>query len=275
MLDTLGVRPSRRLGQSFLADVNMARRVVDAIAPEPGGRCLEIGPGLGAFTFRIAAAGTRVVAVERDPRLAAWLREEMRGDVVVVEGDATRKNLNTLADDAWGVAASYEIASNLPYGISSVILTGLARWRPRLRRAVVMIQSEVADRLLAAPGSAACGSLTAAVCRVWSLRSLLRVPPTCFWPRPEVFSRLVELVPRQGPAELTEVEERWFEDLLRMGFGQRRKQMRSSLAALPIPAEAVAEALASVGSRPESRFEALSVDQMVELARILARAAGP
>jgi 16S rRNA (adenine1518-N6/adenine1519-N6)-dimethyltransferase len=254
----------------------MANRVVETMRPQPGECRLEIGPGLGALTWRLAAAGACVAAVERDARLAGWLRAQIGDDprVVVVEGDATRRDLETVARDAWGTDTPYEIASNLPYGIGSVVLTGLARLRPRLRRAVVMLQSEVADRLLADPGTSAYGSLTAAVGRAWNVRSLVRVPATCFWPRPEVSSCVVELVHASGIPELHGVEERWFEMLLRAGFGQRRKQMGKALSKLPIAPDTIHEAIVRIGARPEARFETLRVESMVELARILAQGKG-
>jgi 16S rRNA (adenine1518-N6/adenine1519-N6)-dimethyltransferase len=257
-----GLRPSKRLGQSFLIDASAARRIVETAAVGPQEWALEIGPGLGALSFELYAAGVRTVAVERDRRLALVLARRLGPPVQLVVLDATRL--------AWDRLERQPpvLVSNLPYPITSEVLVALCRDRPAVRRAVLMLQREVAARLTAGPGHAERGSLGVLVQLHFRVRPVLHVPPQCFWPRPEVRSTVVALDPHQPrrpvPATLRE--------LLRDGFGKRRKTLAN---ALGLGLSRPADLLERAGLPQRVRAQDLSNEQWLELATLQGSAGAP
>ena len=225
------ISPRQSLGQNFLRDPNTVRRIADAVEAAPGQGVVEIGPGTGALTSELLARYARLVALEVDERAIAHLRETLPA-LDVRHQDVLEVRWNALAEEVGGPLA---VVGNLPYYITSPILFGLLDARAHVTHAVVMMQREVAERLVAAPRTKAYGILSVVFQRYADLKLLFRVPPTVFYPRPKVESAVVRLrfrpdAPPPSP----------FEDLLRSvvraAFNQRRKMLRSALSALgPVP----------------------------------------
>ena len=260
-------RPRKRFGQHFLSPAWSAK-LVSAIDPQPDQTFFEIGPGQGAITRRLAERAAAVVAVEVDRDLAASLRSAAIGGLTVGEADVLDVDLGTL-----GLPHGTRVAGNLPYNISSPILFRLLEAQSRLglfADATLMLQKEVADRLVASAGSKDYGPLTIFAALHARVSRLLTLPPGAFHPPPTVTSAVVRvqfLTASQRP----EVPAA-FESMLRALFSARRKTVANGL---KTPAAAAgstpAATLARAGIDPRLRPEQLSVDQLLTLARSLTR----
>lgn len=257
-LETAGVTPSRQLGQNFLIDPNMARWIVDQLEAGPDDAVVEVGPGTGALSSILAGKVRRLVLVEYDARLAAWLKERFAGDptVEVHHADGARFDIRPLFK-----LGPVKFLGNLPYSSGGAILRNfLSRPNP-FRRAVIMLQKEVIDRLAAVPRTKDYGVLTLRIQSEWRVKPLRTVPPEAFHPRPRIDSSVAVLEPRGQ--ELDAFDARRFDELLRRGFAQRRKQMGKQMPDVP-PWDEVAAAL---GVPATARAEELSLAQWVALAR--------
>ncbi|HVA11811.1 MAG TPA: 16S rRNA (adenine(1518)-N(6)/adenine(1519)-N(6))-dimethyltransferase RsmA [Stellaceae bacterium] len=255
----LGARKS--LGQNFLLDLNLTRRIARAAAPLDAANIIEIGPGPGGLTRALLLEGAKhVTAIERDPRCIAALREldaAFPGRLTIVEGDALG------VDPARLVAAPRKIVANLPYNIATPLLI---RWLGDARAyesMTLMFQKEVAERLAAAPGSDAYGRLSVLAQWLCDVRLAFDVPPQAFVPAPKVTSTLVHLIPRAAP--LAPCDQAALERVTAAAFGQRRKMLRQSLKSLGGDTAAL---LAAAGVEPTARAETLSVEQFCALARV-------
>jgi 16S rRNA (adenine1518-N6/adenine1519-N6)-dimethyltransferase len=255
LAEEIGLRPSRKLGQSFLVDEDVAERIVALGAPKPGEWLLEIGPGLGALTFGLAGTGARLVAVDRDVRVLGALQRRLGGRAQLVAMDAARL--------AWGRLASNPpvLVSNLPYPISSKLLIALSQDPPPVRRAVLMLQREVVSRIAAGAGESERGSLSVLVQLSWRVLPALAVPPEAFWPRPEVHSAVVRLEPLPRPLPSPPA----LRALLRDGFGQRRKTLSN---ALGLGRRRPADLLERAGLPPRVRAQELTNEQWLVLAEL-------
>jgi len=253
----------KRFGQHFLAPA-WADKVVAAIGPRRDERFLEIGPGPGVLTSRLAARSAHVTAIEIDRDLAADLRREMPANVAIVEGDFLDFDLGPFLS-----GGPLRVAGNLPYNISSPILFTLlsaARHSPHLVDATVMLQREVADRLAARPGTRDYGVLTIFASAQAEVTRLLTLPPGAFRPAPKVHSAVVRLTfkPSVVPAELEDT----FGRMVRSMFQQRRKTLGNALKPF---ADTVgigaAAALTSAGIDPVRRPETLTMAELLRLAQ--------
>lgn len=265
VLARIAHRPCRALGQHFIRDLNYTRFIAESAGPIAGCSVLEIGPGPGGLTRALLQCGAaRVVAVERDsrfrPALAA-IAARWPGQLEIVEGDALQ------VDAVRRLAAPARIIANLPYNIAGPLLAGwlgVPDWPPVWSSAVLMLQKEMADRLVAGPGTSAYGRLSVLAGWRAELRVLARVPPTVFLPRPGVESCLVLLRPRAGPeagfAPATLMQ------LTAAAFQGRRKMLRRSLAGHVGNPESL---LRDAGIDPTLRADALSVAGFCALARQL------
>ena len=258
-------RPRKRFGQHFLAPA-WAAKLVSAIDPRPDQTFLEIGPGQGAITRRLAERAAAVVAVEVDRDLAATLRAAAIARLTVVEADVLDVDLATL-----GLPAGTRVAGNLPYNISSPILFQLLETQGRLNLfadATLMLQKEVADRLIASPGTKDYGPLTIFAALHARVTRLLTLPPGAFHPPPQVTSAVVRCSscrPPSGPTSRPP-SNRW------SARCSRRAGRPSPTGSRPRPPAAgttPADALARAGLDPRLRPEQLSVDQLLALARAL------
>ncbi|MEP0767467.1 MAG: ribosomal RNA small subunit methyltransferase A [Fimbriimonadia bacterium] len=260
-LAELGIRPRKAWGQHFLCDRNALRRIVDAAELFEGQAVLEIGPGLGALTEELLARGHSVLAVERDPHLVDSLRAWAVPRLEIVHADFLRYDLEEAL--AKGVSA---VVSNLPYCITTPVLERLLPAKP-IRRMVLTVQKEVADRLTAVHGTRDYGALTVFAQHHANVRKHFTLSPGCFYPPPEVESAVVRMDRRDS--WMSEVEERCLRDVVRAAFGGRRKTLRNALQTLMSREQAEA-LLAEVGVDPQRRAETLSVQTFEELARRLA-----
>lgn len=257
----------RRLGQHFLADSSYRRRIVEAIAPQPNDAILEIGAGEGALTGSLAERAGLVFAVELDHALVEGLRRAFaaRPAVRVVEADILELSLDSL-----DIPSGYRLraAGNLPYYITSPILLRLFGWANRLTDVTVMVQLEVAHRIVAQPGTRDYGLLSVTTQYYSRPKLLFRLPPGAFRPPPRVDSAVVgmQLAPRRE--ELGIDDARAFLRFAASCFRQKRKTLANNLRGL-YPAARVAQALSAAGARPAARAEALSVDQLAALYRAL------
>ncbi len=257
-----GIRPTKALGQNFVADPNTVERIARLAGLVPGATVVEVGAGLGSLTLALANAGAHVVAIEVDPRLVAILRETVAGlDVDVVQADALRLDWEALLGDLPGPVA---LVANLPYSVATPVVVRVLEEAPRVDRLLVMVQREVGERWVAAPGDPAYGAVSVKIA-YWATASVVgRVPPTVFVPRPRVDSVLVEMRRRPDPAvDPAVVPYERFATVVRAGFAHRRKMLRQSLAGTVEPA-----AFESAGVAPTARAEELGVAAWGELARV-------
>jgi 16S rRNA (adenine1518-N6/adenine1519-N6)-dimethyltransferase len=260
LLASRGLAPRKALGQNFLVDHNLIRRLVDASGLGRGDLVLEVGPGTGTLTEELLDRGCRVVAVELDRGLAELLRERLAnpeaGFLTLIEADALagKHALNPEIEAALG-GAPFRLVANLPYGVATPLLMTLLVDHPRCGSMHITIQREVADRLLAAPGTREFGPITVVAQALCRLERVATLPPECFWPRPEVSSAMVSLVRRPDP--LT-ADPRRLAEFSQRALQQRRKQLGAVLGrAFPFPE----------GVSPSQRAESLTPEKFVALAR--------
>ena len=255
------LRPSRALGQNFLADANTARRIVRLAGLEPGERVLEIGPGLGSLTLALAEAGAEVLALEVDRHLLGVLDEVVGGlpGVTVAHGDALEWDFSGhLAAGPW------VCVSNLPYNVATPVVIRILEEAPQVKRLVVMVQREVGERLVAPPGSRVYGASSVKVAYYAEARVVGSVPPTVFVPRPKVESTLVALDRRPEPPVVVPSVEALFA-VVRAGFAHRRKMLRRALVTLL--GERTEAVLIGAGVAPTARAEDLGLDDWAAIAR--------
>jgi 16S rRNA (adenine1518-N6/adenine1519-N6)-dimethyltransferase len=270
LLERCGLRPKKRLGQNFLIDRNVLQKILDAAELDRESAALEIGPGLGTVTREIAEVAAKVVAVEADRSLMPVLSETV-GDfpnVEIVHADFLKLDLPSFLAAHFGETRCVVVA-NLPYYITSPIITRLIEAKQAVERMVLMVQEEVAERLTAQPASESYGALSVFVQYHCLVRTVARVKRTVFYPSPEVDSALVRLDVRASPAVNVPNEGLFFR-IVRASFGQRRKTLLRSLSGSPElgwtrqTADAV---LARAGIDPVRRGETLSIEEFASLAR--------
>lgn len=264
-----GLSARRALGQNFLLDLNITRRIARAAAPLDSATVLEIGPGPGGLTRALLEEGAgTVIAIERDDRCIAALEQvaaAAEGRLQIVAGDALDVDIAALAKQH----GKLRVVANLPYNISTPLLIGWLKQLSLFDRFVLMFQSEVADRLAAQPGSKAYGRLSVAAQWRCEVRPLFTLPPRAFTPAPKVASTVVELTPRERP--LAEADPEILEEVVAAAFGQRRKMLRAALKGIFSSPQSV---LTAAGIAPEARAETVSIEAFCALARELARLRG-
>ncbi len=256
LLERHGVSPSKRYGQNFLADPNIVSKIVGLIDAPTGSRILEIGSGTGTLTLELVEHGYEVLAYEVDVSLRTLLAEVIGDRAVVRFEDVTKVSLaEVLSDDRWWLVA------NLPYNIGTPLILDSLRHVPQIVGFVVMVQREVADRLVASPNSPHYGVPSVVAALFGDAHFAFAVPPQVFVPRPNVDSAIVTIrrSNRTGP------DHQRAADLAQAAFGQRRKMVRSSLrSVLPDPESLLAEA----GILPTARAEELTPMDYLKLAEV-------
>lgn len=257
-LDRAGVLPSKQLGQNFLIDPNMARWIVAQLEAGADDAIVEVGPGTGSLSEHLAGQVRRLILIEFDGRLAAALAERFRGEptVEVHHADGAKFDGRTLFKHR-----PLKFLGNLPYSSGGAILKNLLSRPQPFERAVVMLQKEVIDRLAAAPGTKDYGILSLRTQADWEVEPLRLVPPEAFYPRPRIDSRVAILRPRTRG--LPAFDHRLFDELIRRGFAQRRKQLKKHLP----EGTAWEEIAAALGVPVTARAEELTLAQWVELTR--------
>ena len=264
LIQKYGLRAKKSWGQNFLVDERAYREIVHACAAGDGDWIVEIGAGLGTLTARLAATGAHVVAIERERDMLEVLRAELGGDarIEVTEANALTYDYAALAARAGRPPV---VVGNLPYQIASPILFRLMETPAPLARIVVMLQKEMADRIVAPPGEKAYGALSVMV-RLWGEPKLVcRVRAGGFVPAPRVDSAVLRIAPRATPLD---VDRDRFSRVVHAAFGQRRKTLRNALSAA-FDAGAVDGALAAAAIDGQRRGETLSVDEFATLTRAL------
>ena len=218
--------PRKRFGQHFLTDGGIIDAIVRAVAPRPGERMVEIGPGLAALTQPLVERLGHLIVIELDRDLAARLRA--RADLTVIESDVLKVDVASLVqqDPAGRPAQGLRIVGNLPYNISTPILFHLLDFAPLVTDQHFMLQREVVERMVARPSTAAYGRLSVMLQWRYAMENLLHVPPESFDPPPRVDSAVVRMVPLPQPALL---DVRHLSEIVQVAFGQRRKLLRHTL----------------------------------------------
>ncbi len=268
LLAEYGVKPRKSLGQNFLVAAGVLDKILEAAEVARDEAVIEIGPGVGALTRRLAERGARVAAVEIDGRLIPLLQDVL-GDL----GDRVRLiNADALKVDygAWMSAMGagrFKVVANLPYYITSPFVAGFLEAGHRFERMVLMVQKEVADRMAAAPGTSAYGALSVLVAYHAKADIVWRVSRHCFYPPPAVDSAVIRLVRRPSPAVSVLRPELFFR-LVRASFGRRRKMLPNALAevVLGLDRETWVQIIESAGLDPRARGETLTPQQFALIA---------
>ncbi len=263
-----GIRLKKSLGQNFLREPGIADQIVMAAELDGSDRVVEIGPGFGSLTLKLAATAGEVWVVELDRRLLPVL-EEVTGhcsNVVIRQGDILKTNL----DEMLAASKPYKVVANLPYYITTPIIMRLLEAEQGWSVAVVMVQKEVAERITAAPGGKDYGVLSLGVQYRAEAEIITVVPATAFVPQPEVQSAVIRLRRRQQPPVEVTDEGNLFR-IIRAAFGQRRKTLLNALSSnLGLPRETASQFLAAVQIDPQRRGETLSLEEYARLANQMA-----
>ncbi len=266
-MQKLDMHPSRRLGQNFLVDANMLNALVQDAQVQPGQRLLEIGPGLGMLTEALLAAGCDVTAVELDHRLAAFLRERFDNtpNFRLVEGDACRQDFDAIMG-----SEPYRCVANLPYSCSTPFLAKIASCANMPQDLCVLLQREMAERLIAQHGTKDYGLPTVKIALRYKAHILRTVPPTVFFPPPEVTSSFVRLdMDEKCSAQIRELTER----IAAAAFAQRRKKSLQQI--VPLFPQLDMEGVFAKANLPlDVRADGISVEKYIELANIISEITG-
>ncbi|HEX9313680.1 MAG TPA: 16S rRNA (adenine(1518)-N(6)/adenine(1519)-N(6))-dimethyltransferase RsmA [Actinomycetota bacterium] len=255
------IRPKRSLGQHFLIEPSLARRIVELAEVRPGDRVVEVGAGLGSLTVALARAGAHVVAVELDRALVPALEEALgpSASVRIEVADALRADWAELLDGP----GPWKLVANLPYNVAVPVVLRTLELEPRIERLLVMVQREVGERLVAGPGEPQYGAVSLRVAYRAAASAVRRVPRTVFWPQPNVDSVLVSMV-RHPPPVRIEGERLW--PVVREAFGQRRKTMRNALVRLGLQRDEALALLERCGIANLARPEELGLPEFACLA---------
>ena len=264
----LGVHPTKKLGQNFVVEPGTVRQIAALAAVRPGDVVLEVGPGLGSLTLALITASVpvRLVAVEIDPVLASELPRTIAARAPEAAARVTVLTADALAIGEPDVGAPWPtvLAANLPYNVAVPVVLHLLAALPSLRRGVVMVQAEVADRMCAGPGSRVYGVPSAKLAWYADARPAGTVPRGVFWPVPNVDSKLVAFTRRDPPAAAVSREEVFA--VIDAAFGQRRKTLRAALAAWAGSAAEAERALRTAGVDPGARGETLAIADFTRVA---------
>jgi len=268
---TNGIRPQHRLGQNFLTDSRVLDAIVKGGEIGPNDVVLEIGPGLGTLTQRLARAAALVVCVELDRTLIEILKGTVQAqhrNVEVIHGDAAQVDLHKLLSERLPAGQRAKVAANLPYYITTPLVMRLLEEELPLDQIVVMVQQEVAERMVATPGSKEYGALSVAVQYYTEPKIITRVGRGAFLPPPEVDSAVVGMRVRETPPVVA--PRKGLFRVVKAAFGQRRKTLNNALTnGLGLEKQAVQEALQRVGIESDRRGETLSLEEFAAVTRIL------
>ena len=262
LLERLGIAPSKRLGQNFLVDDQFRAKILHEADPKPSQTILEIGPGLGAITRGLVASGASVTAIEFDRKLAEYLRTAVVPlGLHLIEADACRVKYDEL------FPGDFRVISNLPYSAGTIVIAKLLDLETPPADMLLMLQKEVAERFLAAPGTPDYSALTVRIAAVYSGRIVRMVPPEVFYPEPSVESALfaLERKPEIPSREVRIILSR----LARTSFAHRRKKMFKQAASV-FGADMISLAMADASVNPDIRAERVSPEQFIRMAEFIA-----
>lgn len=249
----------KSLGQNFLHDMNVKRRICAAINPQEGEHIVEIGPGVGALTELLLEAGAQVTVLEKDSRFIPLLEElnnkGYKGSIKVIEGDALKDDFAHFIDEP------FKLVGNLPYNIGTEIVIKALETPEKFKSITILLQKEVIERICAKPKTKDWGRLAVLCSFLSETKYLFDVPPGCFHPAPKVMSALGQLIPLEAPRY--DVPLKRLSHITKQAFGQRRKMLRASLKGL-----ISIEQMEAVGIDPQARPETLSLEDFCTLSRI-------
>jgi 16S rRNA (adenine1518-N6/adenine1519-N6)-dimethyltransferase len=269
LAESLGIRPTKKLGQNFVIDPNTVQRIVRAADVVPTDHVLEVGPGLGSLTLALLQEVSSVIAIEIDPVLAEQLPR-----TIALHMPERTESLTLIVSDAMKVdvvpGEATALVANLPYNVSVPVLLHLLEVVPTIRTALVMVQKEVAERLAADPGSRTYGIPSLKARWYGEVRMAGNIGRNVFWPEPNVDSALVRVDRRDQPT--CESSREWVFKVIDTAFAQRRKSLRGALAQLAGSPDAAEQALRAAGIDPGRRGEALTLPEFIALADSLYRA---
>ena len=267
ILNRFGIRTQKKLGQHFLVDESVVRRITASLQLQPNMPVLEIGPGIGTLTQFLAMTGACVTAVELDRRCIEIMGTTLKAynNIRIVQGDVLNLDFAELMG-----AGSFQIAGNLPYYITTPIVMKILEGHVPAEKMVFMVQKEVADRMVSAPGSKEYGALSVAVQYHTEAVKLFEVPSAAFMPPPAVDSAVILCTKRaQPPVDVPSAK--LFFRVVRAAFGQRRKTLANALQGGGFSREEVTAMLQETGIKGERRGETLSLDEFAALSRSYAR----
>ncbi len=259
VLDAAGVHPSKQLGQNFLCDANVARWIVDQLDPQPEDVVVEVGPGTGALTEHLVGRVKTVILVEYDARLAEYQTKKYaeNKDVIVHHHDGARFDTRKLLP-----YGKVKLLGNLPYSSGGAIMRNFMKSPSPVSKAVLMLQKEFIERIISPPHKKSYGVLSLRMQSEWVSRPVKIVPPEAFHPRPVIDSTVMVCDP-VAEDRFPIYDKRLFDELIRRGFAQRRKQLRKQL----LDTAVWSEVAKKLGVSESTRAEELSVDQWIELTR--------
>lgn len=267
-----GLKFNKAFGQNFLTDETVLEKIVEAADLNKESCVLEIGPGMGVLTVRLAEQAGNVVTVEIDKNLIAPLNENLSkfSNVEIINEDILKVDLKTLFEEKFS-GKSVKVVANLPYYITTPIIMKLLEERLNITEIVIMIQKEVADRLTAAAGKKEYGAISVSVNYFSEPKKIVDVPPHAFVPQPKVWSQVIKLSVYSEPPVKVKDEKKFFA-LIKGAFGQRRKTLVNAAGNYPplcTDKEKVKKALAEMGLSENVRGEALSLQEFAELSDLL------
>ncbi len=271
LLASSGLRAKKQLGQNFLSDPSTARMIVEKSGISPNDTVFEIGPGLGSLTTQIAKSAYRVIAIEKDKTIIPVLQSELEA-----AGVSNTEIINTsILDHEFPdpePGSRFIMMGNLPYNISSQILALLVENRSKFKKAVFMLQKELAQRIASPPGSREYGRISVLVQYCGAIKFLAEIRKHLFFPAPDVDSMVIEITIPEEP-EFRPVNEKCFFDTVRSAFGQRRKTLKNSLAGgfIGLSHEQAEKVLKDTGIEPSKRAETLSLSDFVRLSDTVER----
>ncbi len=262
-------RHKKRFGQHFLIDTRVISEIIDCAMPLEGVEILEIGPGDGVLTEALLSEGARVLSLEIDTTLIRNLEERFKEDenFELLCGDALKIDFIKLSKER---GVKFKSVSNLPYNISGPLIAKVVEQREAFTELVLMFQREVAERVVASPGTSEYGALTVIVNAYMEAEKLLDVSPDSFKPRPKVESTVIRLIPLKEAR--VEVELRGvFRQVVRASFNRRRKTLSNALKVLGLEGDIIKEALIDAGIDGKRRGETLNLEEFIELSSVLSR----
>ena len=261
--------PKRSLGQNFLVHQGTIETIVELAGIQPGDQVVELGVGLGAMTMELSKKASKVIGLEIDERLIKWVHEKrpLPGNVELRHSDILRVSFQDLAEELEG---PLKIIGNLPYNISSQVIFKLIEERNHINRAILMLQKEVAERIVSGPGSKAYGILSVVTGYCADITRLMDMPPGLFRPSPKVTSTLIKLEFRKPVIAAKDFA--FFKNIVRQAFQQRRKKLINALKGLAsFSQDEILYALEVCGIDPGYRAEVLSIENFVTLSNTLVR----
>ena len=263
LMDSLGIAPSKKLGQNFLIDDNFLDSIIRIAVIKRDDKVIEVGPGFGALTERLLKTGASVAAIEFDRKLAAWLRLTYanRG-LCLIEGDACKIDVAGI----YGADTPFRLISNLPYSAGTVIVANMLALKTPPSEMFIMLQKEVGMRFAAKEDTDEYGALTVRIQAMYQVELVKMAPPQMFYPRPEVDSCILRLTLRKDA--LGQEHFRNLTRLVRASFAHRRKKMLKQAASM-FDMEQVRSAMVSLGIDPDIRAEKVTVKQFIRMAEML------